>query len=99
MMCAACAARIEKNLKRAEGVADASVNYGNESATVTFDPGRTNRGSLAEVVRDSGYEVREAPPADSAATPQDWEQQERAQELRALQHRLAVALIFGVPVA
>ena len=39
MTCAACAARIEKVLNRAEGV-DAAVNFATETAHVVFDPGK-----------------------------------------------------------
>ena len=39
MTCAACAARIEKNLNRLEGV-EASVNLATDKATVRFDPAR-----------------------------------------------------------
>ena len=37
MTCAACAARIEKNLNRLDGV-EASVNLATEKATVRFEP-------------------------------------------------------------
>jgi cation transport ATPase len=39
MTCAACAARIEKNLNRLEGV-EASVNLATDKATVRFDESR-----------------------------------------------------------
>ena len=42
MTCAACAARIEKVLNRAEGV-DAAVNFATETAHVEFDPARPRR--------------------------------------------------------
>jgi len=99
MSCAACAARIEKNLARADGVTVANVNYANETASITFDPTQTNPEALTEVVRDSGYEVRQAPPPDSTTSAQDWEQKERQEEVRDIQRKLTVALIFGLPVA
>jgi len=102
MSCAACAARIEKNLMRAEGVREAHVNFANERATVLFDPTQTDAEALCEVVRISGYEIREAPPEteQAASAPvQDWEQQARDAELRDLRKRFGVALLFGVPVA
>src|SRR4051812_10813054 len=77
MSCAGCAARIEKTLSRAEGVEEANVNFANEQATVTFDPARTNRDALCQVVRDTGYNVRQAPPAESEESEQDWEQKAR----------------------
>lgn len=97
MTCAACASRIEKALRRAEGVAEAGVNYATNRATVRFDPNVTNREALAERVRDIGYDVP-APSVERAGS-QDWEQVARAEEIAQLRRRLGVALIFGVPEA
>ena len=99
MSCAACAARIEKGLNRAPGVQVASVNFANSEATVRFDPSRTNPDALADVVRDAGYGIRQAPPTDAAGSEQDWEQKERQEEVREIWKRLGVALLFGVPTA
>src|SRR5262252_8004201 len=75
MTCAACAARIEKNLKRAPGVKSAAVNFATNRARIDFDPRATDQTGLIEVVRDSGYGVPE-----TGLTPQvadepegDWE--------------------------
>ena len=57
MTCAACAARIEKNLRRVEGVRDANVNFATGRATVAFDPAATSQDALVGVVEDSGYGV------------------------------------------
>jgi len=38
MTCAACAANIERALKRLPGIDAAGVNYATNRATVTFDP-------------------------------------------------------------
>ena len=43
MTCAACAARIENNLNKLEGV-EASVNLATEKATVRFDPANAQPG-------------------------------------------------------
>jgi Cu+-exporting ATPase len=59
MTCAACAARIEKNLNRLEGV-EASVNLATEKATVRFDPARLVVDSLIQRIRDSGYDAQVA---------------------------------------
>jgi P-type Cu+ transporter len=58
MTCAACAARIQRRLERGEGVVAASVNYGTEEASVSFDPGRTDASRLVELVRQAGYDAR-----------------------------------------
>ena len=56
MTCAACAARIEKNLNKLEGV-EASVNLATDKATVRFDE-RHAVDNLIQRIRDSGYDAR-----------------------------------------
>ncbi|HEX6321117.1 MAG TPA: heavy metal-associated domain-containing protein, partial [Burkholderiales bacterium] len=56
MTCAACAARIEKNLNKLEGV-EASVNLATEKATVRFEPRALDVAALIQRVRDSGYDA------------------------------------------
>lgn len=101
MTCAACANRIEKNLKRAPGVIEANVNFASNRATVAFDPAHTHSDALKEVIRDSGYDVPEiAEPAQgSQGEAEDWEKKAREEEVHDLKRRLAVATIFGLPVA
>ena len=57
MTCAACAARIEKNLNKLPGVSQANVNFAAEKVTVFFDPGMANPEKLIETVRKTGYDV------------------------------------------
>ncbi|WP_299092479.1 heavy metal translocating P-type ATPase [uncultured Metabacillus sp.] len=57
MTCAACANRIEKGLKRMEGVEEANVNFALEKASVTYDPNQVEIDQLFRKVNDLGYEV------------------------------------------
>ncbi|MEH7010428.1 heavy metal translocating P-type ATPase [Neobacillus niacini] len=57
MTCAACAVRIEKGLKKIDGVEDASVNFALEKSKVTFDPSKANVNQLKEKVESLGYKV------------------------------------------
>ena len=51
MTCANCANTIQRRLNKTEGVVEASVNYANERATVTFLPGVATRDDLVVAVR------------------------------------------------
>ncbi|MFN3648559.1 MAG: heavy metal translocating P-type ATPase [Armatimonadota bacterium] len=55
MTCAACAARIEKVLRRTEGVREANVNFAAHRATVEYDPAATDTRTLVERIRNAGY--------------------------------------------
>ena len=57
MTCANCSATIERNLKKMPGVAEVSVNYATEKATVAFDPGQTSASAMTSLIGDLGYGV------------------------------------------
>jgi Cu+-exporting ATPase len=57
MSCAACAARIEKGLKKLEGVTNANVNFAVENATVEFEDTAVNTEKLEEIIQKLGYGV------------------------------------------
>jgi P-type Cu+ transporter len=57
MTCAACASRIEKGLKKMDGVKEASVNLAIEKASVKFDPEITGPQDFQQKIQDLGYGV------------------------------------------
>ena len=58
MTCASCVNRVERFLRRADGVVEANVNLATEQATVRFDPRVLGRSELERAVEDAGYAVR-----------------------------------------
>jgi Cu+-exporting ATPase len=57
MHCATCAITIEKAVKGLEEGTAANVNFGTDTASVTFDPRKVTLSRIEEAVRESGYEV------------------------------------------
>lgn len=55
MTCAACANRIEKGLKKVEGVHEANVNFALEKTKIMYDPTKTNPQQFKEKVESLGY--------------------------------------------
>jgi Cu+-exporting ATPase len=92
MTCASCAARIEKELNRIDGVT-ATVNFATESAQVSF-PSTVGPRDLIAVVEQAGYSaalpVVKHPESDGPAAEQS--------ETAALLRRLLVSLVLAVPV-
>ncbi|PEE50023.1 heavy metal translocating P-type ATPase [Bacillus cereus] len=57
MTCAACANRIEKGLKKVEGVHEANVNFALEKTKIMYDPTKTNPQQFKEKVELLGYGI------------------------------------------
>ena len=95
MTCASCAARIEKNLNKLEGV-DASVNYATEKARVKVPEG-VSAEHLIAAVEETGYRASQPEPAHEhdhggVAGP------ETDREIEALRTRLIGSVVLAVPV-
>lgn len=58
MTCAACATRIEKGLKRVDGVEDANVNFAIEKSTIHYDPEQTSVEAFEKKIEQLGYHVQ-----------------------------------------
>lgn len=56
MTCTSCSARVQRKLNKVDGV-QASVNFSTETASVDYDPIKTDRAALVQVVRDAGYDA------------------------------------------
>ncbi len=95
MTCANCANTIERRLKKTTGVLDASVNYANEKANVTYASGVVTRGDLVAAVRKAGYDVVEVAGDDQI---EDAEAAARAAELHHQKKRFLIGVIFSVPL-
>jgi Cu+-exporting ATPase len=92
MTCGACAARIQDQLNKIDGV-DASVNYATETATVRTRFG-VQTDELIRAVEEAGYgaALREAD-APVGATEEEF-----AENLLALRNRLLVCALLTAPV-
>ena len=58
MTCASCVNRIERYLRKADGVIEATVNLATESASIRYDAARITPAGLGQAVEAAGYEAR-----------------------------------------
>ncbi len=106
MTCASCVNRVERFLKKADGVSGASVNLATSMATIQYTPEATGVADLAAVISAAGYEVPAAALA-LAGREGDADAQEarealdaeliaaRSKETRGLLRDGAIATVFG----
>ncbi|MCZ6775132.1 MAG: heavy metal translocating P-type ATPase [Ignavibacteria bacterium] len=73
MSCASCVLRVEKALKKVNGVSSATVNLANEKATIEFDTAKATVEQLQGAVAESGYTLR-IPKSTEAPGEQEMEQ-------------------------
>jgi Cu+-exporting ATPase len=67
MTCASCVNRIERFLRKSEGVESASVNLATEIATVRYRPEQTGRSELTRSIEAAGYDLKPPPTAEEQA--------------------------------
>ncbi|MGI6472107.1 MAG: heavy metal translocating P-type ATPase [Candidatus Methanomethylophilaceae archaeon] len=90
MSCTACAQRVEKALRSADGVYEAAVNFGNSVAAITYNPDVTDKPGLIKVIENSGYVTIEDDPAIIAAA--------EAKESMVRRRDLILAAAFTIPL-
>lgn len=56
MTCASCVGRVERAIRRVDGVKAASVNLATERAVIRYVPGRADLEGVRNAVREAGYE-------------------------------------------
>ena len=57
MTCANCVAAVERNAKKVPGVSEATVNFGTEKLTVTYNPKEASPAQVIERVERTGYRI------------------------------------------
>ncbi len=111
MTCASCSNRIERFLRKTDGVVEANVNLATEEATIRYLPDHVGRAELVGAIEKAGYDVRpgsleaaearsETAEAGSVADDLDETERARAREARtlALQSGVSIAVAVGIMV-
>ncbi|HEY7132243.1 MAG TPA: heavy metal translocating P-type ATPase [Candidatus Limnocylindrales bacterium] len=104
MTCASCVNRIERFLRKSDGVESASVNLATETATIRYLPRVTGRAELARTIEAAGYELKPAPSEEETAARRtlraaaEAEDRERAIAARRLLVEAAVSIAVAVGI-
>ena len=104
MTCASCVNRIERFLKRTDGVETATVNLATELATIRYVPGRTGRAEIAAAIEAAGYDLKPIPDdTETSATrtlraAADADARQRAASARRLLVEGSVSLVVAAGI-
>jgi len=93
MHCASCALLIEKNLKKLEGVKEASVNYAAEKAHIIYNPEEVSEQNILKAVADSGYRAEVIGENDGNKIAGI-----KIVEIRRLRNLFLISLFFSLPM-
>jgi Cu+-exporting ATPase len=96
MTCASCVARVEKALRQAPGVVEASVNLATERAHIRTAVAAASADDLAAVVARAGYAAQAIVEASPEQT--DRERDAREAEIRGLRRAVIVAAVASLPL-
>ena len=99
MTCSACAARVERAVKKMEGTADVSVNLLTNTMTLAYDEAAANPAAIIAAVEDAGYGASVKGAASAQAAPQAGGSSEAGadtaeKETRVMRSRLTVSILF-----
>ena len=102
MTCSACAARVERAVKKMEGTADVSVNLLTNTMTLAYDEAAANPAAIIAAVEDAGYGASVKGAASAQAAPQAGGSSEAGadtaeKETRVMRSRLTVSILFLLP--
>lgn len=93
MTCAACSTRVEKALKKLDGVVKANVNLSNNKATVEYPSGAIEDDTLIKTVEKAGYKAEIEVERDL-----DREKELREKEIKSLKTSFIISAILSAPL-
>ncbi|MDR1831895.1 MAG: heavy metal translocating P-type ATPase [Fusobacteriaceae bacterium] len=94
MTCAACAQRIERAVRKMEGIGLINVNLATERATVSFEPGRISLDDIKAKIEKIGYQALELVKRDAV----DGDRIRKQKEIRTLWTKFIIAAVFSLPL-
>jgi P-type Cu+ transporter len=90
MTCSACANRVERVTKKADGVLDSSVNFATEKLNISFDENKISVKDIKNIVEKAGYKliIEEKKETSSKKIP----------DYKKLWYRFILSVVFTVPL-
>jgi Cu+-exporting ATPase len=94
MTCAACTQRVEKAIKKLDGVTSVSVNFATEKATIAYEPQKVRVSVIKEAIEKVGYKALEINKTDAA----DEDRIRKQKAIKVLWTKFIVSAVFSIPL-
>ncbi len=94
MTCAACATRIEKTLKKLDGMESASVNFATEKATISYDKKKLDRNQIEKSIIAIGYKLV----TEDSSKIYNHDREKKDKEIKILWIKFIISAIFAIPL-
>ena len=101
MTCSACSARVDKCVRKLDGVKDVNVNLLTNSMSVVYDESVLNPDTIVGAVTDAGYGAyldQPAAAAPASGTARAKKPDVLAEQMKSMKHRLIVSFAFLIPL-
>jgi len=98
MHCAACAQRIEKAIKKLNGVSSVNVNLATDKASVEFDEDIVSREKIEKTIEDTGYKVVREETTVNGQMSEHHGMSVREHEVMTLRRLFLLSLVLSLPI-
>src|SRR5574338_291285 len=101
MTCASCVARVEKALKKVDGIGEVNVNLATEKVTLTYDPAQADITKLADAVENAGYKLLSPGNEKDSSGEEDFESAADIQHKEAykkLKNEFIFSAVLSIPI-
>jgi len=98
MTCASCVARVEKSIRKVEGVRNVSVNLATEKAMIEFETGKIDLSKIAKTVEDAGYKIDFTSDSKKAEKKDNDVTDKLRETNKKLKNDFILALLFSIPI-
>jgi len=98
MTCASCVARVEKSIRKVEGVKNVSVNLATEKAMIEFEAGKIDLSKIAKTVEDAGYKIDFTSESKKAEKKDNDVTDKLRDTYKKLKNDFILALLLSIPI-
>lgn len=101
MTCVSCVARVEKTLKKIDGIKNVFVNFASEKASFKIDKSKINYNKIVKAIEDAGY-IIELPDEKTKANETEMEKNKKDDKAKIFELKLkkdvVLSIIITIPI-